>query len=107
MAPLVMARTPRSIPAHAGEPLFALVLYVADKVYPRACGGTDLRDIEKKQGEGLSPRMRGNRSSAAFVTLPPGSIPAHAGEPGYKVVRLLPDGGLSPRMRGNLGDRNI
>ena len=72
--------------------------------------------------EGLSPRMRGNLDGQALLLADPGSIPAHAGEPGRRRrrpgrSRVYPracggtliahgvyalDRGLSPRMRGNL-----
>ena len=71
--------------------------------------------------QGLSPRMRGNRSHVPKGRMIPGSIPAHAGEPasssaGVSVSGVYPRAcggtmvpgrvylvstGLSPRMRGN------
>ena len=49
-----------SIPALAGERTFAVSGDVHDRVYPRACGGTYDRDLQQYDGEGLSPRLRGN-----------------------------------------------
>ncbi len=51
-----------SIPAHAGEPGTGSIRARVRRVYPRACGGTDLRGAEEKLVKGLSPRMRGNRT---------------------------------------------
>ena len=94
----------------------------ASRVYPRVCGGTVGETWVHKQGDGLSPRVRGNhgrrlRTGAIF-----GSIPACAGEPrrlnlcvplmtvyprvcGGTTIVLSGVGcppGLSPRVRGNL-----
>ena len=90
-------------------------------VYPRAYGGTEERAGRKPVCMGLSPRIRGNPRDSAIKTLPEGSIPAHTGEPGFRVGhRSLPGvyprayggtalsttgerhvKGLSPRIRGN------
>ena len=114
---------PGSIPACAGEPAFANLLVVASPVYPRVCGGTRCRRLEGENGQGLSPRVRGNQQSVRPVLLCMGSIPACAGEPvppfvlrwyvwvyprvcggtvaaaGLVTVMV----GLSPRVRGNPG----
>ena len=50
-----------SIPARAGEPDTSQIAWVVDRVYPRACGGTDLLDDAGEREKGLSPRVRGNR----------------------------------------------
>ena len=50
---------------------------------------------------GLSPRMRGNRTQSMFYCYPGRSIPAYAGEPHVVVIRKAFVRGLSPRMRGN------
>ena len=63
-------------------------------VYPRVCGGTRVTSHLKLSPQGLSPRVRGNLSVAAFLWWAIGSIPACAGEPLGE--------GLSPRVRGNL-----
>ena len=89
-----------SIPARAGEPSLPQSLNRAGKVYPRACGGTELEiyaDIDttglspRVRGTartliiwlygGLSPRVRGNLVAGADVVDGGGSIPARAGEP--------------------------
>ena len=62
-------------------------------------GGTNQPGPARLGHQGLSPRGRGNRTSASSFPTPSGSIPAWAGEPfpgnGPK------DDGLSPRGRGN------
>ena len=54
----------RSIPASAGEPLPDHVLPPLVRVYPRECGGTVEGILMADYREGLSPRVRGNRSAA-------------------------------------------
>ncbi len=70
-----------SIPAHAGEPAQETPLQFCSRVYPRACGGTNVGVYGNADAEGLSPRMRGNHLGFHGVGDPFGSIPAHAGEP--------------------------
>ena len=135
----------RFIPAYAGEPTALPQSPLTARVYPRVCGGTQppganhnclgvyprvcggtshaspagMREV------GLSPRMRGNPSSAIRSPMPCRSIPAYAGEPPYvppgeNVQAVYPRvcggtilaagaeslaGGLSPRMRGNQNGR--
>ena len=92
-------------------------------VYPRVCGGTVTHGIITPDGEGLSPRVRGNHRDGTDVTECIGSIPACAGEPGANMAstsasKVYPrvcggtshcggfqryEDGLSPRVRGNLG----
>ena len=111
----------RSIPAYAGEPLLEGMEGRARWVYPRVCGGTDTGRIYAGHGNGLSPRMRGNRTGAGKGGIGRGSIPAYAGEPrdlflplplepvyprvcGGTYPSIWGTGaplGLSPRMRGN------
>ena len=90
-------------------------------VYPRECGGTrDWRSAPFNE-LGLSPRVRGNRQSAAGGGAAGRSIPASAGEPvrprvfGIRIevyprecggTQIAPHPqecleGLSPRVRGN------
>ena len=70
-----------SIPAGAGEPSPRCSHSRRAGVYPRGCGGTlDAPDDELGPG-GLSPRVRGNRSSSINPGCYVGSIPAGAGEP--------------------------
>ena len=111
----------RSIPACAGEPSAAAAAPRPSRVYPRVCGGTLMPSINAATGYGLSPRVRGNLHFPRKISVPPGSIPACAGEPGYcvlegncrKVYPRVCGGtwgrshsgsgrrGLSPRVRGN------
>ena len=49
-----------SIPAHAGEPRTRRSRPGPRRVYPRACGGTAIWSFPVVNGQGLSPRMRGN-----------------------------------------------
>ena len=91
-------------------------------VYPRVCGGTPYGCSGRRPGSGLSPRVRGNRSSGRPCPAWWGSIPACAGEPrisagqarrqrvyprvcggtgAVTMCRRCPTG-LSPRVRGNL-----
>ena len=89
------------------------------------CGGTASRPGASPQRLGLSPRVRGNRISAASGSPDRRSIPACAGEPFAWTASLLLDPvyprvcggteqpvranwaarGLSPRVRGNRGVR--
>ena len=91
-------------------------------VYPRVCGGTFPIIWPMIMLLGLSPRVRGNRSALACVSLSDGSIPACAGEPYCRTPRAASSEvyprvcggtirriavsmigkGLSPRVRGNL-----
>ena len=110
-----------SIPACAGEPCPAAWYGGIGRVYPRVCGGTSFNQIVLIVDTGLSPRVRGNRSEAAFPPCPTGSIPACAGEPPkiwvqMPILEVYPrvcggtraapparpvSRGLSPRVRGN------
>ena len=49
-----------SIPACAGEPLYARGAETTRRVYPRVCGGTNGRILKQLEDAGLSPRVRGN-----------------------------------------------
>ena len=110
-----------SIPARAGEPRTDGGRPRSEAVYPRPCGGADLRIESAVLTYGLSPPVRGSRSRAASRRHVGGSIPARAGEP-YRVEnpdvgqRVYPrpcggahhnvDGdstynGLSPPVRGS------
>ena len=113
--------TIRSIPACAGEPLPRPTAVRAIRVYPRVCGGTQLKLRALIEQAGLSPRVRGNRRCLRMRPFRVRSIPACAGEPcrnvylhhGHKVyprvcggtvassLRTVPAWGLSPRVRGN------
>ena len=108
-------------PACAGEPGQFVTTSRPEKVYPRVCGGTALKDLLTPFLNGLSPRVRGNRLKGLANAFLERSIPACAGEPvngGHPTVlhgvyprvcggtttmslRSGPDMGLSPRVRGN------
>ena len=84
------------------------------------CGGSPVCAPNRSPGCGLSPRVRGKLPPAALADLPPGSIPACAGEAllhcGHDYTRWVyprvcggsrpgtaprgPPVGLSPRVRG-------
>ena len=110
-----------SIPAHAGEPGNTGESHFYLSVYPRPRGGTAVRSPSRTSTPGLSPPTRGNLSDFLRRPHKRGSIPAHAGEPGFRrqtrgEVRVYPRprggtlrmsevivarGGLSPPTRGN------
>ena len=71
----------RSIPAPAGEPGRRPQRHSVSGVYPRACGGTNFTGNIPGQGEGLSPRLRGNPGQLFARRHNVRSIPAPAGEP--------------------------
>ena len=71
----------RSIPACAGEPGQGVCSRTNTMVYPRVCGGTQLRGVYQQYQLGLSPRVRGNQLHRQFGNVGSGSIPACAGEP--------------------------
>ena len=111
----------RSIPACAGEPFGYAAIVIAEKVYPRVCGGTHAFQAGIDSFVGLSPRVRGNLAAYVASVVSKRSIPACAGEPLTGIVTLLLwrvyprvcggtqdrvgdrwlDYGLSPRVRGN------
>ena len=74
-------RLPRSIPACAGEPPPRRTGKTTPWVYPRVCGGTAQEEQTPFATWGLSPRVRGNRSTTPGFCLARRSIPACAGEP--------------------------
>ena len=110
-----------SIPAPAGEPQLVPRPHCATTVYPRACGGTQGKELVLVEVLGLSPRLRGNRAPRVHVGSSLRSIPAPAGEPrqlrplrlqqsvypracggtAFVFATVLIGGGLSPRLRGN------
>ena len=111
----------RSIPACAGEPTSTRTTRARQRVYPRVCGGTFYEVTLLGVGDGLSPRVRGNRIDDGSILGVVGSIPACAGEPFRRCqhgrrCRVYPRvcggtnepsgataaaRGLSPRVRGN------
>ena len=110
-----------SIPAPAGEPSPPLHQMILDWAYPRACGGTFISCPCISLANGLSPRLRGNRTATTCSMRLKRPIPAPAGEPRNQLVIELAQGaypracggtaawqvicptptGLSPRLRGN------
>ena len=121
LAGLAVRRSPRSIPALAGEPCPAEGAASAWGVYPRACGGTSAGHQVRPVRCGLSPRLRGNHRRTLVPPRISRSIPALAGEPTNRRIspcggRVYPracggtveppgptlsEAGLSPRLRGN------
>ena len=71
----------RSIPACAGEPTSGDPNDKLRRVYPRVCGGASLGCPQPGSHPGLSPRVRGSRSTGLPSPLRMRSIPACAGEP--------------------------
>ena len=85
------------------------------------CGGTSAIEVLEPEGQGLSPRVRGNPRRPGVPPQRPGSIPACAGEPPPVLARVPASrvyprvcggttpvagtvprvDGLSPRVRGN------
>ena len=110
-----------SIPARAGKPRPGPLPRRFRKVYPRACGETFDECHATGDGQGLSPRVRGNPGRPGARTGRHGSIPARAGKPSFPAPppgrswvypracgetwglhgHNLPGEGLSPRVRGN------
>ena len=88
-----------SIPAWAGEPAPQAATVVADQVYPRVGGGTEIKAGCRSAPSGLSPRGRGNRYGAWQGARYDGSIPAWAGEPFLAPV-LDKISGVYPRVGG-------
>ena len=115
-------RTPRSIPACAGEALGMQPRNAPNAVYPRVCGGSIPLNAGGPDCCGLSPRVRGKHPGGATRAVRLGSIPACAGEActwtnrhrGRRVYPRVCGGsrnsglvvpayeGLSPRVRGKL-----
>ena len=88
-----------SIPAHAGEPAWAVRIPRRRWVYPRPRGGTHSRSYRRADTGGLSPPTRGNPPTPDGWRRGLGSIPAHAGEP-YPAVRIPQSVWVYPRPRG-------
>ena len=71
----------RSIPAWAGEPGEGVGYGINVWVYPRVGGGTPVTLGARSRASGLSPRGRGNPTTARQAASGSRSIPAWAGEP--------------------------
>ena len=95
----VVAAEMRSIPAHAGEPVFLIRAPRLRTVYPRPRGGTSSGSMAMTGWAGLSPPTRGNPAGRRAAGRRAGSIPAHAGEPDARGV-LVDVLGVYPRPRG-------
>ena len=115
----------RSIPTSAGKPVHTRIRLRTHGVYPHECGETSARPPGRPHQQGLSPRVRGNRTCRLNITVFIRSIPTSAGKPstmvshqrgsrvyphecGETLRRSTPDSsncGLSPRVRGNLNHR--
>ena len=72
-------RVEGSIPASAGEPFLSFCLSAVAPVYPRECGGTSQAAFDGGRRIGLSPRVRGNCSSASRVSPPVPVYPRECG----------------------------
>ena len=88
-----------SIPACTGEPVAADCTWTDREVYPRVYGGTFNDEIHLELGEGLSPRVRGNRNGKYDAVDNDGSIPACTGEPAGRPCSASPTG-VYPRVYG-------
>ena len=71
----------RSIPACAGKPAVPQCPAELVSVYPRVCGETSVARVTEYDGEGLSPRVRGNLRVVEGAFQGFRSIPACAGKP--------------------------
>ena len=78
-----------SIPAHAGEPPGGRRCTPGPWVYPRPRGGAVWKILGLLAIGGLSPPTRGSRSCPACGSAVMRSIPAHAGEPPYRVSMAI------------------
>ena len=89
----------RSIPAWAGQPPSLENLCSPSGVYPRVGGATNETVEYINNGQGLSPRGRGNRQGGHKATHGYGSIPAWAGQP-RRSRGVAPDFPVYPRVGG-------
>ena len=109
------------IPACAGQPHLPAGARSWAWAYPRVCGATGLNPHGFVADEGLSPRVRGNRSTMRHRLADGRPIPACAGQPSTRHACSCRAGayprvcgatldsapreslcvGLSPRVRGN------
>ena len=88
-----------SIPACAGETHPATSRSPFLGVYPRLCGGNSAAVNTGGLGAGLSPLVRGKLSCSKILGLPPGSIPACAGETWWMMEWIRPSR-VYPRLCG-------
>ena len=92
-------RVAGSIPACAGKPRWLATQKASSGVYPRVCGEAPLPSESLMPGQGLSPRVRGNRRPRGGEAVPAGSIPACAGKP-FTVVEPSAHRWVYPRVCG-------
>ncbi len=92
-------RRGRSIPAYAGEPLWARGKDGDGRVDPRVRGGATINRLTAIAEAGRSPRTRGSQVTTTDPVSVLGSIPAYAGEP---VLTDAEHGTyrVDPRVRG-------
>ena len=88
-----------SIPACAGKPPEEEGNRHGNGVHPRVCGETLRKADSRQQGDGPSPRVRGNRVDLLLGLRVEGSIPACAGKPG-RSWRPSPGPRVHPRVCG-------
>ena len=99
-------RAQRSIPARTGEPTPFRAPPGLATVYPRAYGGTANNRRGTRRTWGLSPRVRGNRSTSKEHPVEARSIPARTGEPqmfgdSIQVVKVYPRAYGEPSVVGS------
>ena len=90
------------IPARAGQPCLLCDAEGCDGAYPRSRGATGSRTRCGSSTWGLSPLARGNRTGDRKHAIPPGPIPARAGQP-LSSSRMLGASWAYPRSRGATG----
>ena len=89
----------RSIPAWAGETSPSWGWRSPPPVYPRVGGGNKPAEQMRLSRKGLSPRGRGKPLALGHSLIPPGSIPAWAGETGF-FRYLIKAKAVYPRVGG-------
>ena len=93
---------PGPIPARAGQPNDGCAGCGAARAYPRSRGATVSALRCGRLRWGLSPLARGNRTGDRKHAIPPGPIPARAGQP-LSSSRMLGASWAYPRSRGATG----
>ena len=88
-----------SIPACAGETNPSSSILFGTWVYPRLCGGNQIRSDASLTPPGLSPLVRGKHDQGDFRRESPGSIPACAGETVCSISRTS-SARVYPRLCG-------
>ena len=90
-----------SIPASAGEPVYARFAARLEQVYPRECGGTPTLLKRSQALPGLSPRVRGNPMVLKAAMAVRRVYPRECGGTVVHGHGYTCGDGLSPRVRGN------